>query len=267
MDSSLLKGVEQTLFLPLVAKARENRRRRPIIADREVAGVVSRLGIDESQYRLNPFSTIGSLFRARRFDAYVREYLAASPDGMIIEIGVGLDTRFWRTDNGRARWFLVDLPNVIALRRELFAPHERVLLSEAPLATIDWERAIGTGPRPLIVSEGCLVYIDKPVVLETLRRLGHAFPGAVCCFDVVAEFVAAKLRLKSLEKNAVVLGWGCDDSRSLLEELGEGVLLEEWRYYDKFEWRNGILNLFKLVPRLNNLFRVLKVELGASRRE
>lgn len=36
------------------------------------------------------------------------------------EFGIGLNTRHERVDNGRARWYALDLPDVIGLRRNSF---------------------------------------------------------------------------------------------------------------------------------------------------
>ena len=52
------------------------------------------------------------LIRLRR----IREtgtVLAAHHDATVIELGCGLDTSFSRIDNGRLRWYDLDLPEVI----------------------------------------------------------------------------------------------------------------------------------------------------------
>lgn len=41
---------------------------------------------------------------------------------MVVALSEGLETQFWRLDNGRARWLTVDLPETIELRRRL-RPH------------------------------------------------------------------------------------------------------------------------------------------------
>ena len=39
--------------------------------------------------------------RAKRYDKYVRDFLKKSPEGTVINIGCGLDSRFLRVDNGK----------------------------------------------------------------------------------------------------------------------------------------------------------------------
>jgi O-methyltransferase involved in polyketide biosynthesis len=63
--------------------------------------------------------------RARGAAARRRRFLAANPDGTVVALGEGLETQFWRVDNGRVRWLTVDLPETIAAasrRRKLGDP-------------------------------------------------------------------------------------------------------------------------------------------------
>lgn len=44
------------------------------------------------------------MLRTVLFDRWVADFLAAHPDGTVVEIGTGLNTRYERLDNGRGRW-------------------------------------------------------------------------------------------------------------------------------------------------------------------
>jgi O-methyltransferase involved in polyketide biosynthesis len=60
--------------------------------------------------------------RVQRFDTEVRRFLAANPDGTVIALGEGLETQFWRVDNGHVRWVTVDPPDAdrrVGVRRSL----------------------------------------------------------------------------------------------------------------------------------------------------
>lgn len=39
--------------------------------------------------------------RARRYDAYTRDFWAQHPEGIVVNVGCGLDARFHRVENGR----------------------------------------------------------------------------------------------------------------------------------------------------------------------
>lgn len=58
-------------------------------------------------------------------DRMVRSFLTRYPEGTIVNIGCGLDTTFERVDNGKLRWYDLDLPDVIELRSKFVAQSER----------------------------------------------------------------------------------------------------------------------------------------------
>ncbi|RZB14166.1 hypothetical protein StrepF001_39995 [Streptomyces sp. F001] len=53
------------------------------------------------------------------------DFLTEHPDGTVVEIGTGLNTRYERVGTGRARWFDLDLPDAIDLRRTFFTDTAR----------------------------------------------------------------------------------------------------------------------------------------------
>src|SRR3984885_15804154 len=63
--------------------------------------------------------------RGATFDAAVRRFLGSHPAGTVVALGEGLETQFWRLDNGRMRWLTVDLPAVLDLRRQVLPEEPR----------------------------------------------------------------------------------------------------------------------------------------------
>ena len=42
--------------------------------------------------------------RAKKMDDIVRVFLKEHQDGVVLHLGCGLDSRFWRVYNGKTRW-------------------------------------------------------------------------------------------------------------------------------------------------------------------
>jgi len=55
-----------------------------------------------------------------------------------VNISAGLDTMFYRVDNGSIRWYDIDLPNVIALRRQLLPETARTTLIARSIFDPSW---------------------------------------------------------------------------------------------------------------------------------
>ena len=114
-----LEGVSETSLMTLYVRARESQRADGMINDQQAVAMVNRLECEFLWLRMQRHDEIAVIMRMRRFDHFVREFLARNPNAVVIHIGCGLDTRFDRVDNGQVEWFDLDLPKVMELRRNL----------------------------------------------------------------------------------------------------------------------------------------------------
>ena len=76
----------------------------------------------QSQYTL-----LASASRSANMDRIIRTFLERRPDGVIVQLGCGLETTYHRCDNGKTHWYAMDLPHVIEYRRGLLPEPEREL--------------------------------------------------------------------------------------------------------------------------------------------
>lgn len=114
-----LGSVQETLLIPLFSRALETARPNGLLKDARAVEIVEQLDYDFSKWPPSS-SWSQACVRTRLFDEIALRFLEEHPEGAIVEIGCGLDTRFERIDNGRATWFELDLPDSIALRRSFF---------------------------------------------------------------------------------------------------------------------------------------------------
>ena len=66
------------------------------------------------------------------------EFPMSSPDGVVVNIGCGLDSRFSRIDNGRVRFYDLDLPEVIEIKRRFFEENDWYHLIASSVLDYDW---------------------------------------------------------------------------------------------------------------------------------
>ena len=136
-----LQGVPRTLLLPLIARAKLSEAGNPYVCDEKAIEVVQRLDFDFD--RLTPIlwpTSVGYLWTVRdyKFDRVIRTFLDRHPSGTVVNIGAGLETGFYRVDNGKCLWVDLDLPEVIALREGLFARCERQFVISKSLLDHSW---------------------------------------------------------------------------------------------------------------------------------
>jgi O-methyltransferase involved in polyketide biosynthesis len=162
-----LKGVPETLLIPLYARAVESQRPDAMIKDDKAVAIVAQMDCDFSRLKLQGHDEIAVILRIKEFDRRAQGFLASNPEAVVVHIGCGLDTRFDRVDNGRVEWFDLDLPEVIELRSKFIGGESsRYHLLRASVFGDDWIEAVRIfRPRPfLFLAEGVLPYFEETQV-------------------------------------------------------------------------------------------------------
>lgn len=237
----LLTGVAETLLIPLYVRARETSRADALLKDDAAVDLVGRIAYDFPRIRLQGHDLLGLILRVREFDRFIKDFLQAHPDGVVVHIGCGLDTRFERLDNDQVEWYDLDLPEVIRLREELIRPEsDRYHRIAASVFEPGWmERVRAHRPRPLLfLAEGVFPYFELARVQSLVRTLRAEFPGAELVFDAQVPWVMRADNLQLLLSRVKArLRFGLKHPRDV-ETWAEGIrLLEEWYYFGTDEAR------------------------------
>jgi O-methyltransferase involved in polyketide biosynthesis len=219
-----LGAVQETLLIPLAARARESRKNRPVLRDPRAVELVESIDYDTGKYGRGTGGLI-TILRTAILDLWVREFLARFPAGTVAEIGTGLNTRFERVDNGTVRWIDLDLPDTIELRRKFFTDTGRRRMVAASVADEAWLKTVGEDPGPyFFAAEGVFVYLQEEEVTRTLARIAQRFPGALIALDAYPQRTMRRQHQQAAKKNVPARwAWACDDPRSL-ERLGLRVV-------------------------------------------
>lgn len=119
------KKEKETLLITLYARALQSRSRHPILHDPWAAEAIQRIDYDFAKFKAGRRSSLLIAIRASQPDAWTRDFLAAHPDATELHLGCALDARYFRTaPPATVRWFEVDYPDVIDLRRDLYSETE-----------------------------------------------------------------------------------------------------------------------------------------------
>ena len=219
-----LGAVQQTLFIPLAARARETRRKRPMLLDPKAAEILAAVDFDTEKYGRGWGGGV-TVVRTAIFDCLVSDFLNEHPGGTVVEIGTGLNTRFDRVDNGQVHWIDLDLPDTIELRRRFFADTGRRRMVAASVLDQDWLPIVQASPGPYLFSvEGVLAYLAQAP--QVIARIAGQFPGALIVVDTYSQRMLEQQHKQAARKNMPALwAWSCDDPRTL-ESLGVEVVQE-----------------------------------------
>jgi len=222
---------QETLLITLYAKAQPG---NPLFFDQTAQDVLNRVDYDFTRLHV-PFMTVFLVCqRAKKLDAITRDFLAEHSGGVVLQLGCGLDNRFWRVDNGIVNWYDLDMPPVVELRRQFFTESEHYHLIAASVTDRECLATVASGGQPvLVVAEGLLMYLGEAEVRRLVLQLHETFPGCRLIADVFSRLMArSATKHPSLRHTGATIGWGIDDAHEL-EAWATGLrLLEEWYFTD-----------------------------------
>ncbi|MBN1311394.1 MAG: class I SAM-dependent methyltransferase [Anaerolineae bacterium] len=256
-----LTPAQETLLITLYAKAQPD---NPLFFDPMARRVLDQIDYDFE--RLNvPYKTVILVCqRAKKIDAVTRNFLSEHSDGVVLQLGCGLDSRFWRVDDGHVTWYDLDMTPVIELRHRFFSEDKRYCQIAASVTDLGWMDAVISSNRPvLVIAEGLLMYLSEDDVRKLILRLHETFPGCRLIADVFSRLTARSATgHPSLHRTGATLGWGIDDPRELETWAPDFRLLEEWYFTNdpdlarlRFGYRMAykLAGAFKMVQRAHRI--------------
>ncbi|MGZ4454040.1 MAG: class I SAM-dependent methyltransferase [Nocardioides sp.] len=208
-------GIPETLLWTLYYRAQEAARPDGVLRDPLAVELVERIDYPFLE-RLGQGSGRAQWqgLRARTFDDQVHAFLATHPGATAVALGEGLETQFWRVDDGRVRWIGVDLPEAGELRRRLLPAHERRSQVDASVLDPAWLDTVDASRGVLFTAQGLLMYLERGEVHRLVSRLALRFPGGELVFDGVPRWTSAVTRRQAVSSggslHAPPMPWAMD---------------------------------------------------------
>jgi O-methyltransferase involved in polyketide biosynthesis len=214
-----ISGISATLLIPVWARAAETLRANPIIRDPYALKMKERIDFDFSKLdSMDPERKMifqrGIAVRTKIIDNSINEFLFNNPNALIINMGCGLDSKFFRLDNGKMQWLDVDLKEVIDIKRIFFQETDRYRMLSASILDEEWIDKIPRekGQPLMIISEGTLYFFQLNEVRRLIDRLVDRFPYVEFLIEVMGSWHQGKIHpaFASLGIN-LKFAWGIDD--------------------------------------------------------
>ena len=257
-QSVQLGQVQESLLVPLYARVVDSLKKRPILNDPKALEMVGSIDWDFRRFHQR-WRLAAAILRTAMYDAWVKDFLGRHPEGTVVEIGAGLNTRFERLDNGTVHWFDLDLPDAVELRQRFFTDSARRVTLAGSIVDPDWMEAVRRSPGPYcFVAEAVFIYLTEQKVKAALAQIAANFPGASIAFDTTTlkgiTHGNEDLASRKLEAR---FAWGCTEPREI-ERWKIGLRLLESRTLadvpdilrSRLSWRMraAIRILVKLAP-------------------
>ncbi|MBD3194918.1 MAG: class I SAM-dependent methyltransferase [Candidatus Lokiarchaeota archaeon] len=196
-----LSALEETMLGPLWARAMYAKKYPDLLNDPKAIEIIESVNYDFSEMEqiLGEWRAIGLMIRARSFDNAARDYIKKYPSATIINIGAGLDTTFFRIDNGKIKMYNIDLPDVIDYRENLLPSTDRNKNIAKSAFDYDWITKIDyTEDNGIfIIAGGFVYYFNEEKISNFLSTLADDFTEGEIIFDAISSLALNKMNKKS----------------------------------------------------------------------
>lgn len=228
MERVTLTGPAETLLATLHGRVLDARSAHPVLADRWAVEMAARLDYDWSRPGMRPSDAVGVAMRAKVFDRWTREFLAAHPRALVLHLACGLDSRVERVDPGPdVEWVDLDQPDVIALRERLVEPRPGYRMVGASVLDDGWLDDLPRDRPVLVVAEGLTMYLPRAEGPPLLRRLVAHLGRGELAFDTYSPLgVRLSQLVPAIRRTGNRLDWGIGDPHELEREVPGLRLLE-----------------------------------------
>lgn len=124
-----------------------------------------------------------------RFDNMASQIISENPGCKVINLACGFDTRFWRLGIDKDNYIDLDLPEMIALKKEILKDklnYELIGCSVLDPSWIDKVTANGNS-NFLLLAEALFYYLPKDEVVKILGEISQRFKSSRLILEIAPE--------------------------------------------------------------------------------
>jgi O-methyltransferase involved in polyketide biosynthesis len=239
-----LTGTQETMLATLYGKAMESRWQNSILRDHEADKAIHHIDYDFSKLKMRRRDIKSAAVRARTYDHWAERYIDTHPQCIVLHLGCGLDTRLHRVNPPpTVRWYDIDFPDVIDLRRRLYPQrHGQHIIAASATDPELLEQIPGDAPV-LVIAEGLTPYLPAAEGVAMLRRITRHFPSGELVFDAYNRVGLWVLRRYGpVKASGARVEWSIGNPHDLETAIPGLVFDSEWWFApepeieDQYSW-------------------------------
>lgn len=232
----------ETALFTLYGKAQQSSSAGPILPDPWAEEAIRHIDYDFGKLKVHEYESRIIAIRSNEFDRLTSRFVAEQPDSIVLQLGCGMDSRVFRVDHpATVRWFDVDYPDIIELRRRLYPEQPGYTMIGSSVEEPSWLDEVPDDRPAIIVAEGLMMYLTEDVVRSLLNRLTGHFTSGQIAFDAWNTMTLRGSQRRGIKGTGATFGWAIDDPGSIKAldehlELLEEISARELAAYRKMPW-------------------------------
>ena len=180
---NLLSGVEDTLYIPLVARIFASEKFPNYFYDEKALSLKPYIPTNLIEKNASEYFNMASVCRQDVIDKKIIKFLEENENCNVVFLGAGLETAYNRINNKKANFYQVDLPNVIEIRKRILGNAENERLISGDMFTLEWIKEIDTELPTMIAVSGVYQYFNKEKIVEMIKKMKSLLPKGELVFD------------------------------------------------------------------------------------
>lgn len=247
-------GVPETMIQTLYARAKETQKPNAKIRDEIAVEIVGKMDYDFSKADADKMMSSGVIARTIVLDQMVGEYLDNHPNSIVVNIACGMDTRCYRMQGKYVRWYNVDLPETMDIRRRFLTesgPVYQIAKSAMDASYID--DITYDGENVLVVIEGLSMYLQEGDIKQIFAIIENAFPKATVMIETMSPFVAHHVKEKSIEGSNAKFSWSVKNGRELQRIIPSFTYLKEVSLVEGMKVIMPVYRVLGKIPAVRNI--------------
>ena len=214
----VLTGSAETMLQSFYARAQYSKSKNTKFYDAKAVELVDKIDYDFSLANKDSTMGKGVIARSIVFDELVKSFISSNPDCTVVNIGCGLDTRFYRMDNGLLTWYNLDLPETIDVRNQIFQEEGRVSTIGISVLDPEWPKEVKVRGKMLFIIEGLSMYLTAEENKKMLRIIKDNFDNAYVLMECLAKMWVKREGIeKSIKQTGSKFVFGADSFDDLKE--------------------------------------------------
>jgi O-methyltransferase involved in polyketide biosynthesis len=213
-----LTSVQKTLFIPLVGKAIDNRKKSPILADKKAEEIITHINYDFNLIKNNIIGNTIFCLRAKIIDTLLKELLKPNKENVVLHLGCGLDSRYNRIGIKNISWYDIDFKEVIDIRKNYYQEAEYYHQIASSILEKDWLKLIPNGKdNYIVIAEGVFLYIEEEKIKELLQIIKENIGTYYLLFDAINKLsLKSSKNDKSIKETEAKLYFAVDNENEIL---------------------------------------------------
>lgn len=182
------EGVEDTLFIPLTGRIYVSKKFPEYFYDKKALEMENIIIDKRIEKKSSEYAMIANVARSYNLDQMAQNFIDKHWKCNIVNLGVGLETSYYRIHRKNSLFFEVDLHEVIELREKYLEVGENEKFVKADMFKLDWCGELDPSLPTLMIVSGVFQYFHEEEILKFLSDVKNIFEDAELIFDATNKF-------------------------------------------------------------------------------